>query len=129
MDDTLLFLHVLAAFALVSGVVVFSAVALGAQVGPGAMTLGERLTQVGGTLVLVFGVWIAIKEDVYEITDGWILGAIVLWFVATGTGVAAGNAVPDGPDEPIGSRAKTLHWIAAVSTVAILVLMVWKPGA
>ena len=129
MTDTLLFLHVLAAFALVSGVVMFSALALGVPIGPGTFALGNRLVEIGGTGVLAFGLWIVFREDVYDITDGWILGAIGLWIVATGMGTMAGRAVPEGGDPRLEGRSVAMHWVAAAATLGILVLMIWKPGA
>jgi hypothetical protein len=129
MEDTLLFLHILSAFALVAGILALSAMALGAPIGPGPFALGNRLVEIGGTGVLVFGLWIVFREDVYDISDGWILGAIVLWIVATGLGTMAGRAVPEGDDPRFAGRAVAMHWVAAVATIGILVLMVWKPGA
>ena len=134
MYETLLFLHVLAAFMLVAGIVVLSAFTLGVAVGPGSFTVGNRLVEIGGTGVLLFGLWITFREDLYDITDGWILGAIVLWLVATGAGTMAGRAVAKeteqrgGGEHVITGRAKGLHWLAAVATFVILVLMIWKPG-
>ena len=129
MDDTLLFLHVLSAFALMAGIVTFSALALGAPIGRGPFTLANRLVQIGGTGVLVFGLWITFREDVYDITDGWILGAIGLWILATAAGTMAGSGVPEEGDPRIEGRPVAMHWVAAAATIAILVLMVWKPGA
>jgi hypothetical protein len=126
--ETLLFLHVLSAFALVAGLVLMSAAAVGAPIGMGPFTLGNRLTEIGATLALIFGVWIAIKEDFYDITDGWIIGAIGLWIVATALGTMAGRAMPEG-EFRVEGRAALLHWAAVAATVGILVLMIWKPGA
>ena len=128
MYETLLFLHILAAFALVSGIVIMSALALGAPIGSGTFTLGERLTEIGATLALIFGVWIALREEFYDITDGWILGAIGLWVVATGLGIMAGKSMPEG-ELRVAGRTAVFHWAAAAATVGILVLMIWKPGA
>lgn len=129
MDDALLFLHVLSAFALVSGIVMFSAVAFGATLGPGQLTVANRLTDVGATAALVFGVWIALKEDVYDITDGWILGAIVLWVAVVAMGTMTGKLMADAPDGRLRGRPALFHWTTAALTVGILVMMVWKPGA
>ena len=128
MDDTLLFLHILSAFALVTGVVMFSALALGLPLGRGPRVLADRLTEIGATLALVFGIWITLREDIYDITDGWILGAIGLWVVATAAGTMAGRGVPDVDDPRLEGTPKALHWVAVVATIGILVLMVWKPG-
>ena len=128
MDDTLLFLHVLSAFALMAGVVMFSALALGVPLGRGTRTLADRLTEIGATTALVFGIWIVLREDIYDLTDGWILGAIGLWVVAIATGIMAGLSVPEGDDPPVDARAKAFSWAATAAAVGILVLMIWKPG-
>lgn len=129
MDDTLLFLHVLAAFMLMAGVVVISAMALGVSIGAGTLSFGIRMTEIGATLALIFGVWIALREDVYDITDGWILGAIVLWVAATALGSISGRGVTEGDDPRFKGNAAVMHWLSAACATGILVLMVWKPGA
>jgi hypothetical protein len=126
--ETLIFLHILSAFALVSGIVIMSALAFGAPIGAGTFTLGNRLTEIGAMLALIFGVWIVLREDFYDITDGWILGAIGLWVLATGLGTMAGKSMPEG-ELVVRGRTAVYHWAAAAALVGILVLMMWKPGA
>ena|SRR3712207_2367342 len=128
MYETLLFLHVLAAFMLMTGIVMISAMALGASIGTRAVFVGNRLIEIGATLALVLGIWIALREDVYDITDGWILGAIGLWIVATALGGTANRRVTEGEDPRFEAGAPLLHWLATVAVVGILVLMIWKPG-
>jgi hypothetical protein len=127
MYDWLLFLHVLAAFMLAVTVVSFSALALGLVTTPGALRVSNLLWDVGGLGTLVLGVWLAIYVDDYEVWDGWILGAIVLWVVATGTGQQVRKEVGEG--SLLEGRALRLHWLRALVFVAILALMIWKPGA
>ena len=86
MYETLLFLHVLAAFLLGVTAVTYSAVALGATAGGPALRVADLCWAVGGLGTLILGVWLALDVDGYEVWDGWILGAIVLWVIATGTG-------------------------------------------
>jgi uncharacterized membrane protein len=126
--ETLLFLHVLAAFALMAGIVMFTGTAFGVELGPRQLFVANRLTDVGATVVLVFGVWIVLREDVYDITDGWILGAIVLWVIAVGLGAMTGRAMAESHGSRPEGRAAVLHWATTAVTVAILVLMIWKPG-
>lgn len=129
MDETLLFLHVLAAFMLGSGVVMVSAMALGASIGTTTLTIGTRLIEIGATAALVFGIWIALREDAYSITDGWIIGAIVLWIVGTATGSISGRRVTEGDDPRFADGGALMHWLSAAAVIGILVLMIWKPGA
>ena len=127
MDDALLFLHVLSAFLLMATVVLYGAVALGAPLPARGAFVADRLWDVGGLGTLAFGLWIVGREDAYEIGDGWIVGALVLWFVVTGVGQAArGGLEPAvGPSR----RGIALHWLRALLIVGFLVLMIWKPGA
>jgi len=126
-SDTLLFLHVLSAFALGASVVMLSSVALGAPAVQRVVFLGNLLWDIGTTGTLVFGIWLAVHEDQYEVTDGWILGAIVLWFVATGVAVRARQLLePPAAWTRLGVQ---LHWVRTAIVVGFLVLMVWKPGA
>src|ERR1700742_1487626 len=128
MYDTLLFLHVLAAFMLVSTVVTFSAVALGATAGVRAVSVADVLWNVGGLGTLVLGIWLALDVDAYELWDGWVLIAIVLWAFATEAGRRARLDL-----EPVGAglaaRATTWHWLPPVLVLALLVVMIWRPGA
>jgi hypothetical protein len=125
-DDTLLFLHVLSAFMLMATVVLLSGVAVGANVGSGTVRLANILWDVGGVGTIVFGIWIVARSDFYEIGDGWIIGAIVLWVLMAGLGVRARDRITDGAFAGAGLR---LHWLRALIVVGFLVLMVWKPGA
>lgn len=134
MYETLLFLHVLAAFLLVSAVVMLSASVLGAQIPSGVETLANRLWDVGGAGTLVFGLWLVFREDAYDVTDGWILGALGLYVTAGAlAGVIrkslAGAEVVGEPGALVWpARAMRLHWVHATVTVGFLVLMIWKPG-
>jgi hypothetical protein len=132
--DTLLLLHVLAAFALVATVVIFSAFALGMATDSRVLALGNALWNVGGLGSLVFGIWLALYVKGYEIWDGWIITAIVLWAIATELGrraqvgyvsLAAGG---DATSVQV-RRAATMHWLRTVLVLALLVVMVYKPGA
>jgi hypothetical protein len=131
MYDTLLFLHVLAAFLLVGTVVTFTAVALGAPAGERAVSVADVMWNVGALGTLVLGIWLALDVDGYEVWDGWILLAIVLWAVATETvrrarldlePATAGGAT-------LIARATTWHWVRTLLVIALLVVMIWKPGA
>jgi hypothetical protein len=122
--DWLLFLHVLAAFMVAATAVVYTAVALGASPGGAAIRVADWLWNVGALGTLVLGIWLALYVDGYEIWDGWILGAIAVWLIATG----AGERVRLQRDRWDGELT-ALHWLRTVAVVGLLVLMVWKPGA
>jgi len=145
-DKTLLFLHVLAAFMLAGAIVILSAPALGAEIGSSAEAVANRIWDIGGAGTIVFGLWLVFRRDEYDVTEAWIIGAIVLWVIAAALagmirkrireareGAAAGAPevttapAPAGPD-PWPAQAVRLHWVHAALTVGILVLMVWKPG-
>jgi hypothetical protein len=125
--DWLLFLHLIGAFAAVGSVVVFSVLLLGGDRVAGAQLtfLGRRLWDVGGLLTLVFGIWLALDVDGYGLLDGWILSALVLWAVAAGTGIRVGMAYDAGT----GGRARPLYAVMTIAVLALLVLMIYKPGA
>ncbi len=96
--DIVLFFHVLSAFALVAGVVAFGAVMGQATRPDGAAALrltplARRLWDIGGGGTLVLGIVLALDE--FDITDGWILGAIVVWVVAAGAGMRLGLELAD----------------------------------
>jgi uncharacterized membrane protein len=157
LDDWILALHLLAAFVLVGAVVAAWVMVISARAAdrPAAAEPPLRLvpvlapmTAIGGAGTLVFGVWLAISLDSYEVWDGWIVASLVLWLVAAGTGETAGaryrrageraaelaRSGADGPDPELRAlvrdgRAMALHAIASVAALAILVLMIWKPGA
>ena len=156
--DWLLFLHVATAFALVAALVVYWVIAVAArnvdrpvdsvryfQIARPA----NILAAVGTVGVLVFGIWLAIYVDGYEVWDGWILGAIVLWAIGTFAGVRGGQPYAQAQklaeqrvlegrgDEPSPElqamlqdrRAMWLNIISSLAVVLILVDMIYKPGA
>lgn len=154
--DWLLFLHVLAAVALVAALVLYTfliVVLRDVDVPSDAVRLfrlsrvGDVLTGIGAIGVLVFGVWLAIEVDGYEIWDGWVLAAIVLWIVMGAVGQQTGStynaardraralvAEGDAPSSELNamlrsSRGRILHTAAVVSALALLVDMIYKPGA
>lgn len=133
MDDWLLFLHVLSAFLLMVTVVMYSAVALGGTLGGRATFIADRCWDVGGLGTLILGVWLALKLDEYGIFDGWIIGALVLWIVATGLGQTVRQRLEEGGDGTATTvttgAVNTLHWLRTLTVLALLVLMIWKPGA
>lgn len=155
--DWLLGLHVLSAFAMVAAIVFFTILllALWRTDTPSRVAAlfaigkpAELLVGAGSVLVLVFGIALAIDVEGYRLWDGWILGSIVLWAIATILGMrggkhyanahkAAAALVARGDDSPNSElramirdrRVMLMHVVAAVALLATLVLMIYKPGA
>jgi hypothetical protein len=125
--DWLLFFHLLAAFLLSVTAVTYSAVALRAATGPRTLFVADRCWDVGGLGTLILGVWLALYLDEYEIWDGWIIGAIVVWAVATGLGESVRRGLAAA--EAVESRVALMHWLRTLAVIGLLVLMIWKPGA
>jgi hypothetical protein len=123
--EWLLFLHLIGAFVAMGSVVVFSVLLLGGErvAGPQLTFLGRRLWDVGGLLTLVFGVWLALDD--YSIVDGWILTALVLWAIAAGTGIRIGMAFGAGT----GEHVRPLYAVMTLAVLALLLVMIYKPGA
>jgi uncharacterized membrane protein len=155
LTDWLIALHVLSAVAWVSALVLFTVtIVAGWNVSVPSDTLrifrvarvGDALIAVGMIGTIVFGIWLALDE--YEIWDGWIIAALVLWVAAGAVGGRVGkiyNAtrdrakalVAEGRDDPSpelnallrSQRGLVMHTLFVGITVAILVVMVYKPGA
>jgi hypothetical protein len=130
--DWLLFLHVAAAFALVAGIFLYGVVLVG-----GAGDVARRalavpalaLWNAGGVGVLVLGIALALEVDTYAVWDGWIIAAIVLWFVASAAGGQLSRDVRDvrSPLDIGGGRVRLA--VMALATLLLLVDMIYKPGA
>jgi uncharacterized membrane protein len=135
--DWLLFLHVLSAFLVVGALTALWALVLGTRVESPILSPDSTMWfgRVAGPLVgvgmggaIVFGIWLAIEVDGYELWDGWIVASLVLWVVATAAGGRSGKAFTDDPVAGRGLGIK-LQALNTAAVLAILVLMIWKPGA
>ncbi|HXQ86609.1 MAG TPA: hypothetical protein VN746_08035 [Gaiella sp.] len=156
LNDWILSLHVLSAFALVGAMVIFwiMIVALWGTDSTSRVASLMRVSQIGTVLVsvgslgtIIFGVWLAISLDAYQVWDGWVIAAIVLWAVAVelgrragklygGAGMeaerlsAAGTETSPVVAETFGaSRAVQFHAASSLLVLLILIDMIWKPGA
>ena len=125
MEDWLLFFHLIAAFLLAVTVVMYSAVALGSAAPGRTLFVADRCWDVGGLGTLIFGIWLALYLEQYDFFDGWILGALALWFVATGLGQTIQRRTAAGETAAVA----TMHWIRTLVVLGLLVIMIWKPGA
>ena len=126
MYDTLLFLHVLSAAVLFATLVIMSAVVFGAP----AEAVLIRASKVGAAVGLlgtvILGIALTLDVDGYELWDGWIVIALVLWAVVTETGRRAYEVPPPGQVTPEMVR---WHWLTVALTVLLLADMIWKPWA
>ena len=130
--EWLLFLHIVAAFLLVSGMVAYGALLLGGGGEVASRALGPpalALWNVGGLGVLVLGVWLALEVDGYELWDGWIVAAFVLWLIASAAGGRLGAGVREGESLQRVDGARVLLAVMALTTLALLLDMIFKPGA
>jgi hypothetical protein len=135
--DWLLFLHVLSASLAVASLTALWALVLssrGAQpmISPdSAMRFGRTagiVVGVGMMGAIIFGIWLAIDVDAYELWDLWILASIVIWAISGWAGGQAGKAFAG---DAVGGRQAGIRYqaINSVGLFVILILMIWKPGA
>jgi hypothetical protein len=156
-DDWMLALHVLSAFSLVAGVILFWALVVVCRrtdTPEGTLRLGPA-TKVGNATVglgmggtILFGLWLAFSVGGYDIWDGWILAALVLWLVAAELGRRTGAAYMEGtvkaqeleaagqtgPSAELLAVNRTstgllMHTLTSIVVLLIIIDMVWKPGA
>jgi hypothetical protein len=146
----MLALHLLAAFAAAAALVLFSALVFSGR----RMTSLEetrllfRLGGVGGPLVgagmglaLVFGIILALKSSEFEIWNGWIIAAFVLWALTGATGARTGTyytnvqkLADEGNEAEVLARLRAptgplLNFAIVAFFVLLLLDMVFKPGA
>jgi uncharacterized membrane protein len=153
--DWLLFLHMTGAFLFLGAAVVAIVLNVAAlrRNRPSEIALLLRLIAqttvgfiVGLLLLLIFGLWL-VHEAGYRYGDGWIVAALVLFVLSNVLGAVGGaRAKPardlaerlaaegDQPSAELTARlrdpiALALDYGAALLGFAVLVLMIWKPGA
>ena len=154
-EDVALFGHLLGAFLFVSGTVV-AGVAFEAgrrRHSPeeialllGLARIGAALVGVGMLAVLGFGLWL-VHLGGWGYDSGWVEAAIALFVVAVVLGGYGGQAPKRarklatrlaGEGQPatdelrrlLANRAALLaNYASVLLVIAVLVLMVWKPGA
>ena len=151
----LLVFHVTGAFLLLGGGAIAAALNLSAlgRERPseivllfGLIRIAVVVISVGTALAFVFGLWL-VHEAGYGYFDGWVIAAFVLLIVANALGGAGGKrdqataklarelaAAGDAPSPELKARVRdpislTLSYGSGLVLIAILALMVWKPGA
>ncbi len=157
LDDWILALHLLSAVAAGGAVVLFWILVFSLRrtdlpdttVGINDVARrGEIVIAVAFLGTIVFGVWLAISLDRYQLWDGWVLIALVLWAIGFETGrrsgtefqlagdrarelQAAGETAPNAELSALNNSttAFAMHALSSLAFVLILVDMIWKPGA
>jgi len=151
--DWMLALHLLAAFAIAAALVLYSVLVFnGRRMESPDQTkflfriapIGTPLIGGGSVLALILGVILAIDSDRYEIWNGWIIAAIVLWALMGAIGGRTGKYYTDvqklaaeggeGAQQEVVARLRAptgamLHLATVLVFVLILLDMVFKPGA
>ena len=153
--DWLLLIHVGGAFCVLAGAplaVVLNQAAL-RRVRPSEVALLLGLVRVAVVLIaagmlvtLALGIWL-VDETAYAVDDGWVVAALALWLAAAVLGAVGGRrdrrtrrlaeGLAAGADEPsaeLQARLRdplslALSYGSGAAVLAILVLMIWKPGA
>ena len=153
--DWLLFVHVTGAFlvlggAIFAGILNFYAMRRDrpSEVAAlyGLVRYAATAISVGMLVTLALGLWLVADVD-YGWGDTWIVLALVLWVVASALGGIGGNreketrqlaerlaAEGDAPSADLRARMRdpltlALSWGSGLVVIAILALMIWKPGA
>jgi uncharacterized membrane protein len=103
------------------------------------------LVGLGAVMTLGFGLALVHREG-FDFGDGWISAALALWVVAMATGgiggrtarharylaerlAAEGNRPSDELRALVAHRPSlVLSYVSSACVLAIIVLMVWKPG-
>jgi uncharacterized membrane protein len=155
--DWLLFLHMTGAFLLVGGGVVAAALNIASLrrdrpseilVLFGLIRIAVAAIIVGSVLALVFGLWLVNEAPfAYSYSDGWVIAAIVLLIAGNAIGGYAGSrdartakyaeelaAAGDTPSKELQARVRnpiTLagNYVSGLLLVALVAIMIWKPGA
>jgi uncharacterized membrane protein len=151
----LLVFHVTGAFLLLGGGAIAAALNLSAlrRDRPseivllfGLIRIAVVAIMIGTFLAFVFGLWL-VHEANYGYADGWVVGSIVLLIVANAAGGIGGKrdertakfarelaASGDQPSAELRARVRDpisllLSYGSGLLLVAVLALMIWKPGA
>jgi uncharacterized membrane protein len=157
LDDWILALHVLSAVAFVAGIVLFWVLIAAVRrtdtpeatirMGP-LEKIAEAAIGIGALGTIVLGIWLALSVGGYDLLDGWIIAAIVLWAISMALGQRSNVAYAQGVEKAeelqaaghTGPSAELLtlnrtsngvlmHTLVSVVVLLILIDMIAKPGA
>jgi uncharacterized membrane protein len=153
--DALLFFHLLGAVLFFGGAAVAAVGQLEAlrrerpsevAIVLGLTRWGVALVGVGSLLTLAFGIALVAERSAWTFRQAWIQAAIGLWVLAMALGAVGGRPArharelaerlgreDDRPSEELHRRVRdplslVLSFGSGAILVAILALMVWKPG-
>jgi uncharacterized membrane protein len=151
----LLVFHVTGAFLLLGGGAIAAALNLSAlgRERPSEIVLLYGLIRLavvsilaGAVLALVFGLWL-VHEAGYGYGDGWVVAALVLFLLGNALGGIGGRRdertvrlarelaeTGDRPSADLRSKVRdpislSLTYGSGLLLVAVLALMIWRPGA
>jgi uncharacterized membrane protein len=156
-DDWVLAIHVLSAATYGAAIILFWVLAVAVRstdtpegtvrLGPMVM-VGNVAVGIGAAGTIIFGIWLALSVGNYDLWDGWIIAAIVLWVIAAVLGQRTGKeymrgmekaqelqaAGQTGPSPELLAFNRTprgllLHALTSLVFVLIVIDMIWKPGA
>ena len=152
----LLVFHMLGVFMVLGGAMIagiFNVAALRRE-RPSEVVVLFRLTRyavtsitAGMVVALGFGIWLVADLDYVKWSNTWVVVALVLWVLANALGGVGGRrdkqtrafaeqlaAQGDAPSAELRARLRdpvslALSWGSGLVVVAILAMMIWKPGA
>jgi uncharacterized membrane protein len=155
--DWLLFLHVTGAFLLIGGVVAAGTFSVAAHFRERPSEIARLLglirvavvpLGIGAVMTLVFGLWLVSEAPWgYGFSQAWVIAAIALWVVGNAMGGQGGNRQKatrelaarlaeegDAPSEELRARMRdplglVLSYGSGLVILAVLAIMIWKPGA
>jgi len=156
-DDWIVALHVLSAATYGASIILFWVLVVAVRstdtaegtvrLGPMVM-VGNVAVGIGAAGTIIFGIWLALSVGNYDLWDGWIIAAIVLWVIAAALGLRTGTEYmrgmkkarelqtsgQSGPNAELLAVNRTqtgvlLHALVSVVFVLIVIDMIWKPGA
>jgi uncharacterized membrane protein len=149
----LLAFHLLAAFAIAAALVLFSVLVVSGrrmrtleetQLLFRLAPIGAPLIGAGSVLALVLGIVLALKSSDFDLWDGWVIAAIVLWALLAPVGARTGayytrvqkiaDAGEPGAEGEVIARLQAptgmlLHLATLAIFALILLDMLFKPGA
>jgi uncharacterized membrane protein len=153
--DWLLLVHVAGAFCVLAGAlfaVVLNRAALRRERPSeialllGLIRVAVVLIVLGMAITLAFGLWL-LADTRYDLGDAWVGAALALWIAALAAGGIGGRrdrktrelaerlaAEGDRPSEDLQAHLRDpvsliLSYGSGAAIIAILVLMIWKPGS